>query len=67
MLPARDNSTPAPPSATRASLADAVSRLPFPRPTRRRGRPIGQLLAAARQGRGVRGVGGGGGAAFPER
>lgn len=36
MLPARENSTPAPPSAARASLADAVSRLPFPRPTRRR-------------------------------
>lgn len=36
MLPARNNSTPAPPSATRASLAGAVSRLPFPRPTRRR-------------------------------
>lgn len=36
MLPASENSTPAPPSAARASLADAVSRLPFPRPTRRR-------------------------------
>lgn len=36
MLPARENSTPAPPSAARASLADAESRLPFPRPTRRR-------------------------------
>lgn len=31
-----ENSEPAPHSAARASLADAVSRLPFPRPTRRR-------------------------------
>lgn len=31
-----ENSKPAPHSAARASLADAVSRLPFPRPTRRR-------------------------------
>lgn len=36
MLSARENSTPTPPSEARASLAGAVSRLPFPRPTRRR-------------------------------